>query len=318
MTSIGDRCEAEPQGTSATPFSGEIARVTGRRAEGGRRGLPALDELALRGPDGRIMEFGTPDVGTEDTLTFLAEIQPRVFSASPDLSPTCPICVDAEATAREHVPQRNLGGQSMTLTCPPCNNGLGSKVEAPLQDWFDHALTGVAFEHDSEIRGRRHAPRMYFRRGENDAFALFIDGSVTGEVEQMLQSGKFTMNYREPHPRAYRLALLKHAYLAACLYLGHVPDTEEVGAIRADLIAARDTPRRGLLPESQAAGQLTVYRSNVGTQGPPLALVVQVLPGSTEPNVLISLAGVLFVSWPFAGSPAGTWQRTPGLAGDVR
>ena len=75
-----------------------------------------------------------------------------------------------------------------------------------------------------------------------------------------------------PDPRRWGLALLKHAHLAACLFLRYVPETAEVDAIRADLIAARDSDRRTRPPESEAVARLKVYRSGVGRQGPPLAL----------------------------------------------
>lgn len=109
----------------------------------------------------------------------------------------------------------------------------------------------------------------------------------------MVTSGEFRLHYREPDPRRWGLALLKHAYLAACLYLRSVPDTAEARAIRADLVAARDTPTKTRPPASAAANRLKVYRSEVGRQGPPLALVARDDCDEGEPpELLISLAGV--------------------------
>ncbi|MFC7624332.1 hypothetical protein [Microlunatus sp. GCM10028923] len=205
-----------------------------------------------------------------------------------------------------------LGGRVMTRTCRRCNNDLGARVEAELQDWFDRALTKVRMSHDGEIPGKRRLPTIYYLEEKGSKrFALNPAGELTPEVIQMMESGTFWLNYREPDPRRWRLALLKHAYLAACLYRGDVPESADAQAIRGDLIAARDTPSRASLPESEAASRLKVYRSGVGRQGSPLSLVARVHPqdASADPEVLISLAGVLFVSWPFTDLPAGTWQR---------
>lgn len=101
--------------------------------------------------------------------------------------------------------------------------------------------------------------------------------------------------------------------MCACglyLYLHSVPDTEQARAIRADLLAARNAANATQLPDSEAAKRLTVYRSPVGKHGPPLALVAKHDPDTdAEPEVLISLAGALFVTWPFTDLPPVTWQR---------
>lgn len=129
-------------------------------------------------------------------------------------------------------------------------------------------------------------------------------------MRQILASGEFNLSYREPDPRRWRLALLKHAYLAACLHLRCVPDTEDARKIRAALVAARDAPKNRRPPESEIASRLNVYRSHSGAQGPSLALVaVEAVDNNPEPDVLISLAGVLLVSWPLSDLAPGTWQR---------
>ena len=300
----------QPGRPPVKPFTGQIARVTGRRARGGGPGQPALDELVLHNDDGAVLEFGPYDNGEQDTLTGIAEIQPGRFHAPGGTEPMCPICLEPDATHREHVPQAPLGGRAMTWTCRPCNNGLGSKVEVDLQHWFDHALVNTAFDHDGDVPGRRRVPPMYFRKQVGgDASAMFIDGEFTPEVQQMMATGEWRMHYRPPDPRRWGMGLLKHSFLAACLFLRSVLDTAEVDAIRADLITARDSDRRSRPPKSEAVERLKVYRSGVGRQGPPLALMASRRRGDSEPEALISLAGVLFVTWPFADLPAGTWQQ---------
>lgn len=293
------------------PTRGQIVRVTGRKAEGGKRGLPALDELTIQSEDGTTLEFGSPTSGEFGSLTGLVEIPAGTFWASAGDETICPICLRSAATEREHVPQEALGGSRMTKTCKRCNNNLGSKVELDLENWFDHALTTVGIDHDGEIPGKRHLPTFYYRRAtDGDKFLLFSGGDFTDEARQIVTSGEFRLHYREPDPRRWGVALLKHAYLAACLCLRSIPDTAEARAIRADLMAARDTPTRTRPPASMAANRLKVYRSEVGRQGPSLALVAR--GGCDEgepPELLISLAGVLFVSWPFVDLPPGTWQQ---------
>lgn len=294
-----------------TPTRGQIVRITGRKTAGGERGLPALDELVIQNDDGTTMEFVSPSSGEIGSLTGLIEIPAGTFSAPGRAEPTCPICIEGSATEREHVPQEALGGRRMTRTCAQCNNVLGSKVELDLENWFDHALTRVGMDHDGEVPGKRHLPTIYYRKSkESDEFVLFPSGGFPDEVSRIMASGQFRLHYRLPDPRRWGLALLKHAYLAACLHLRMVPDTREARAIRADLIAARDTSANMRPPPSAAAERLKVYRSMVGRQGPPLALVARDDWSEGEPpDVLISLAGVLFVSWPFAELPPGTWQQ---------
>ena len=191
----------------------------------------------------------------------------------------------------------------MTMTCSACNNGLGSKVEAELQDWFDYALVSVSFEHE-DVPGRRRARRLLYRNGPS-GFCLLIEGDLAPEIQQMLDDGTFQLHYRRPDPRRYRLAALKHAYLAACLYLGYVPDLPDAEAIRADLLLARDSPKQSRQPASEHADRLAIYRSHAPPKGPSLAIVAtRPDKAAVRREYLISLAGVMFVSWPFTEVPA--------------
>lgn len=275
---------------------------------GGERGMPAIDELSFTMPDGKVQTFGPPRRGGEGNLVFLREIAAGTFQRD-DGTLCCPICIDGDATDKEHVPQENLGGRVMTRTCAACNNGFGSKAEAALQDWFDHAYRRVTFDHEGRVPGRRAVPTMFMREGPDGSFALIVDGDFTPEIREMFAGGKLNMTFTLPDQRRCGLALLKHAYLAASLCLGHVPDTESVRAARADLIAARDAPKGKRLPDSAAAKRITVHRSHVGRQGPPLALVAKYNEETDdEPELMISLAGVLFVSWPFPDALPGTFE----------
>lgn len=233
--------QGEPGNFSGLP--GEISEVTGRKAQGGRRGLPALDRFNLRlEQDGRELEFGPLDDGPEQRAEFVAEIFAHSFGRNDreqaTWTPMCPICLSDGPMTDEHVPQGPLGGFEMTMTCKRCNNVLGSVIESELEHWYDDALVGVTFAHE-DVPGARKLPRLFALMGP-DGFALIPEGgALPPAVDPMLRSGSFSMTYRPPDSRRYRLALLKHAYLAACLYLGYVPGIPEADEIRHDLIAAR-------------------------------------------------------------------------------
>ncbi len=120
----------------------------------------------------------------------------------------------------------------------------------------------------------------------------------------MLKLGTFDLHYRVPDRGRYMLAALKHVYLAACLYLGYVPATPEAGAIRAELLAARDAPMRSRPPRSENAERLKLHRSHQPPKGPPLAIVAtRPEEADEEPQYLISLAETFFVTWPLADVP---------------
>ena len=152
MSADPDENDNEPDGPlgsaapAGVPLRGQISHVTGRKAQGGQRGQPALDRLSLDLGDGTSLDFGPPDAEEAGTLATLGGIQFGSFNR--DGRSCCPICLDGDPTHREHVPQRELGGRIMTMTCQRCNNNLGARVEADLQNWFDHALVDVAFDHD--------------------------------------------------------------------------------------------------------------------------------------------------------------------------
>lgn len=285
--------------------------MSGRRAAPRTRGLPALQELHLELPDGTALDFTSPASGQEGRLDLVAPIFPMSFARTgPPWTGVCAICLDPRPATREHVPQEALGGIEMTTTCKRCNNEFGSRFEVELQDWFDGALVDVRFEH-ADVRGARKGPRIYVLKSE-DKVMLVPDAELADEVNGMLEAGTFTLRYRFPDTRRIRIALLKHAYLAACLYLGYVPDIDEAVVIREALFAARAAPRSEGPPDVPAADRLAVYLSGRPAAGPPLA-IMETQPAEIAqgvPRYLISMAGTVFVSWPFSVVPE---RRAPGL-----
>ena len=292
------------------PFSGEIKAVSGRRAAPATRGLPALQEMQLQLPDGSVLDFTSPSSGPrEGQLDIVTDIFPMSFARTgTPWAPVCPICLGPRPRTKEHVPQRGLGGWEMTTTCQRCNNEIGSRAEVELQDWFDHALVDVRFAHP-DVRGARRGPRIYLLDSAQ-GFGLLPDAELADKVKAMLEAGTFQLHYRAPDPRRFRIALLKHAYLAACLYLGYVPDVEEAVAIREVPVAVRDAPRRQRPPEHPLAERLVVYRSGRPAAGPPLAIMKARLADVEQgvPPYLISLAAASSCPGRSRSSPSGRHQ----------
>ena len=106
----------------------------------------------------------------------------------------CPICLEGDAKHEEHLPQKDLGGAVMTMTCSRCNNDLGSRAELDLQQWFDH---------DGNVPGRRRMPPPYYpETADVSSFALVVHQKLRPEIMEMLASGEWRMHYRQPDPGA--------------------------------------------------------------------------------------------------------------------
>jgi len=132
------------------------------------------------------MTMSHPKVPGEVTVT--ARIVARIDYAE---FPVCPICLIVGPTSREHVPQETVGGRVMTLTCQRCNNGLGSRLEAHLLDWYDNAIR--ASYSKEGIPGRRRGPRLLHRELPTGEFVLFPDvGKTDPMVHEMLESGSWS------------------------------------------------------------------------------------------------------------------------------
>lgn len=124
-----------------------------------------------------------------------------------------------------------------------------------------------------------------------------MDGGFDPAISEMLSGGDVDLVAYLPDCNRYRIALLKHAYLASCLEFG-VPEGQAADLVRHDLIAARDSAGRDYVPLSRVALGLTVLRSYESTPAvnqPATVAVVQQPDGLCMDGVL--LAGRIFVSW---------------------
>jgi hypothetical protein len=287
---------ADPGDDDFTPFApieATVEEMTGRLA-GGVDGLPAIGQLRFTDANGLVIEAvsGPPDGGERRTAEFVAEIPAAVFSG-------CPICLDPAPLSDEHVPSRKLGGKIMVNTCVTCNNGLGSRLEATLTHWFDGALPGAIFSSDA-VRGRRKSSPILRLATADGQFVLLPQAGHDTGVREILASGQFTLEFSPPDLRTVQYAALKSAYLAACNFLGHLPQSDSANRIRRDLVIARTTPLRDELPASADAERMRLYKTFRPPTERPLALMRAPHQGNDPQEFLVSLAGTVLVSWPFS------------------
>jgi hypothetical protein len=247
------------------------------------------DPMSIGLADGRVLDIASQPMasGGPVEVTVIEEIQGRLFHS-------CPICWDP-ATDDEHVPPASLGGKIMTRTCGPCNHRLGSHVEADLADWYENALTLPRFG-SSGIRGDRKSGRILWRTTPAGEFVLLMNGRYDPAIIDMLKSGQVDLAGLLPDRNRYHLALLKHAYLAACMKFG-VLQGDAADEIRQDLIAARDAASRQAVPESRLALGLTVLRRHQPSSPVTAPVVTAVAHEPTGPCHGVLLAGRVFVSW---------------------
>lgn len=184
----------------------------------------------------------------------------------------------------------------MTSTCQPCNSGLGSRLEASLLDWYQDALTNVRITCES-IPGAMRESRVYLRESETGARVFLFPRNIHSRTRDMLETGAFNLSGDPPPRHVVKLALLKNAFLTACLWRRTVHfEGTQAGDIRAHLIAARDSQHRNV-PSSAIAERLDVLRATVD-QSIPLGLAVLDIPDE-ELAVRIVLGRSVYVSWPF-------------------
>lgn len=244
--------------------------------------------IRIKMDDGTVLDAGPPEPPDDARVEaqVLCEIDSHVFER-------CPIC-DCEDLTDEHVPPASIGGRIRTRTCGPCNNDLGARVEADLSAWFRDQLVQVRFEHES-VRGSRVAAPINILRTTDGAVVMAMDGGDKA-IPAMLDAGReVQVEYQHPDPARYEVALLKQAYLTACIHLGEVPAGAAADAVRTELMAARDTTVRDRLPLSPIAAGLHYGRSY---DEPSSALYLASVTAASNEPMLAVVMGNLWASWP--------------------
>lgn len=166
----------------------------------------------------------------------------RVSPASPRTS-ACPICLVAPATSDDHVPPQSVGGALLVRTCERCNNEFGSRYEVDFADWYDVAIRAPRFSGDT-VRGARHAGRHLVRETPSGEFVLFGVGAGDPATEEILEAGQFSMHGFNQDPARVLVAAGKIAFLLLCALLDGEALSPRGEALRGELLAARELPRR--------------------------------------------------------------------------
>jgi len=251
----------------------------------------APGRLRIQMDGGRVLDAGfvPPADAVEVEVRVICEIPSRTFDR-------CPVCLEPSPSTREHVPPEAVGGKVRTMTCGPCNHNLATLVEADLAAWYDQRLLGVRFTKDTVPGGR--GAFVNLRTTTDGEFVLTATRADSAIPAMLDAGGEFGMEFCEAEESRYRVALLKHAYLTACLHLGTIPDGEAAAAVRAELLAVRDAPDRDDLPASPIAQALRIGRSYRPHDG-ALFLAWMTREDEEEPLLAIVLGGFV-VSWPIA------------------
>ncbi|WP_306215268.1 hypothetical protein [Actinoplanes sp. RD1] len=250
---------------------------------------PRPDTVSLTLADNQHLDLAirAPEDADNARITLLEPLRHRYFDA-------CPICGDP-AESDEHLPPRRMGGVVMTRTCLACNNGFGSLIETDLIDWFENAIT-LPNARSRGVRGYRSLGRLLLRTAPTGEFALLIDGSAHPDIEAMLRSGEIDLQAHLPDRNRYSIALLKQAYLAACLCYD-VPAGPAADRVRKELIAARNARHKKDVPVSEVAAGLIICR-RYDTVGIPMEPVMRAVLHEPEADIEgVLLAGRIFVSW---------------------
>lgn len=250
------------------------------------RGAPVPHRLSLRNGDG-LMEFAR-----ESCITMRA----------PSLTPlvrfdfdACPICLSTDDMTDEDVPPISIGGSVLTRTCARCNNGLGSRVDTHLVAWW-HGECLDAMVHVDGLPGSRNIGPAAVRWAGEDV-ALLPRRGLPADIRSALEKSPTSLvldGWREPDMRCVELAVLKSAYLAACVHRREIVDSPSADLIRRNLVEARD----GKSGETVRCAVPLAFRKGPGeaTRRPTrLALI--------DGDVWISLASVLFVRWSLPDCP---------------
>lgn len=211
----------------------------------------------------------------------------------------CPICLSPGQLTLEHVPMKSLGGKVMTTTCKDCNNKLGAKAEEALRGLIAGEVTLEATSPNADgPRGVRRATAAI--RQVPFAPPTFHVTSGDSKLLEAVRAGvPMELRYHLLDRYPAGVAILKYAYLAACIWLEEIPQSGQAVAFREALVAARD-------------GQVTDadLRASIGSLVHEVAVVenvsgqngsvILVEPTEVEPRWTFILGSRLAVPWPFA------------------
>ena len=233
-----------------------------------------------------------------DTIEFSKFIskdsaQVSAIVVEPGDFPACPICLERDPEAAEHVPPQSLGGRIMTSTCLRCNHDFGT-AEEELRRFLEMEVEVQAESSDGQVKGRR-AATVALRSTEGRPPGAFVRTSAP-EFNDVLNSGSSQLTITPIDMPLLLTAALKHAYLAACLHQREVPTSDDVTRVRAVLLAARDRDRDALIA---ALPKVTFLAAPGWIEAADAPSVLLLEAPEDEPHWQFAFAGRFILPWPF-------------------
>lgn len=284
-----------PRTFTITLAIGEM--IQGTPAEDGRLPLPGGTEVSTRpehriGQTVRVVPLGKP-------------LEPRHFEQ-------CPICGARAQLQREHVPPKSVGGTVLTWTCEDCNQGFHRLEEAMALRYRGQAWK-VGFRSEA-IEGRRRAGDVRVIAQADGRFLITLDESrIDPAIPEMLrEAGEVDVDITEIPDSWFRTAILKHAYLCACVLLGGIPESSR--SLREELVIARSAlVDRGLALGPHARSVRTCLASvSAAGSSHPVAFAQAEIEGEIVPGFALGSFG--FVSWPLADVPPNSPAWAPSMS----
>lgn len=208
--------------------------------------------------------------------------------------PFCPICLEPDPDAAEHVPPESLGGRVMTMTCRRCNHDFGT-AEDQLRSFIDLETTVHAQAAEGSAMGHR-AAKVALRSSEGRPTGAFVR-SAAPEFDEILRTRSSELTVKPLDMPLVVAAGLKHAYLAACLHQQAVPESDDVARVRAVLLAARERDREALLEALVRLGFEAAFGWIEATNIPPILLLET---EEDDPHWVFLFGGRFVLQWPFA------------------
>lgn len=157
---------------------------------------------------------------------------------------------EIKALTKEHVLSKSLGGAAITLTCKPCNNACGYKIQS-------HLTTLLKI--NESLRGKGEVRGTFTVFGETVPVGVHVRpsaglgitalGGSPRSLEAIHQGMKtqarsrWSMQIKFPYsPGKASAAIARAAYLAAFYRFGYrYILSEPVNALRAEIVSAMDT-----------------------------------------------------------------------------
>ncbi len=255
----------------------------------------------VRGPYRPDAEAWTREVPT--TARALCEV------GYADFGGTCPLCTGrlprtpgGRLGSAEDVPPHAVGGTVRTRTCPDCN-GRGSSTEADLVRWWAKEYP-TRFETPS-LPGFRNGGDILLRGTTDGKFALVVSGRRADGVHNVLAAAGLTDQVSAMFvlpTGGWRVALLKAAYLAACVHLGDIPGTPDADYAREAIRSGAFGPGGPSVGVGEDAVPFRVFRIYDAdeTQARRVWIGVAALPWASGnvPVFGVGLGAVAFVTWP--------------------